>query len=175
MSIDADAGTLDNTEASIPFIDAPAVGGQRNPPATDAGTDDSPPVQPTHLTDEEGLADWGSMPRLEPVVMDENLSTSMTDTTLLQIKSALTSKRHQQRPQATKQPSGNPRRSARERQPSHDSLISIANMPAKAPKPPPNSDTPTILEGSEGGSDVAPAVDDDGKDTNELFLLNNMY
>ena len=91
------------------------------------------------LIDQEGLADWGAMPHLESGIT--SAPAAVGTTTLLQIKTALTSKRYvsnRVQPQTgTPGPAAAPpRRSGRSRQPSHELLTSIANQAPRPPSPP---------------------------------------
>jgi hypothetical protein len=113
-------------------------------------------------TDANGMTNWENMPRLEPILEAERLNTSLADTTLLQIKRAMTSQRPTPSPPTEEQPSGL-RRSGRARQPSHESLIAIANRVPTAPpstKRPATNNTPTVLEIDEDAVAIPPMSDE---------------
>ncbi len=139
------AGNVSTSTMSTDTVPANAM------PITDAmGT---VPVN-TMPIDTDGLTDWADMPRLEPTASLERLDTTVADSTVLHIKKAMLSQRNKPNRNTMEQPESGPRRSGRTRQPSHENLIAIANLPPKAPSPAP----PVVIEGVEDTS--APSLVD---------------
>jgi hypothetical protein len=140
----------ERTSAEADIDEEPTTGDAADygpaPASTDAATGDDPDRGPapantdatTHVATQPQMVDlqltnWKDMPRLEPALVSNRLPTTVADSTLLQIKSALHTAAAIRRPEPIDV--GLPRRSARIRQPSSASLIALANLPPSAPSP----------------------------------------
>ena len=135
----------ENTNGSDDIGDAAADTATEPDAAAATGSADTAVATPAKYTAQrdkglggDDLAEWKDMPRLDPPLPADRLPTAVSDSTMLQIKSALLHTRTQATnlSSAGEQASSTGlRRGARVRQPSGAKLTALANGPTTAPSP----------------------------------------